>query len=143
MLHHLIYKSRARGSMDWQKLLSIMDRSIENNMQAEISGMLFYSGNVFLQVLEGDREAINRIYHQISRDERHGEIQLLGFEPIVSRHFSKWNMRLFHYHDMDDSFKELICRKYGVVDNMVMIPSDPLLAFSLLLDVYTMDQGGA
>jgi hypothetical protein len=47
---------------------------------------------VFLQVLEGSRDAVNRLYAKLQRDPRHGELLLLGYEDITERRFAGWHM---------------------------------------------------
>jgi hypothetical protein len=47
-----------------------------------------------LQQLEGDRQAINNLYHRILKDPRHKEPAILDFSPIVARQFGNWAMGL-------------------------------------------------
>lgn len=47
---------------------------------------------VFLQVLEGERNAVSKLYVNICRDQRHTDIELLHFEEITDRIFYDWSM---------------------------------------------------
>ena len=74
------------------------------NNTNEITGVLLSGNGVFLQVLEGDRSKINKLYANILLDQRHKEIELLHYEEIDRRVFFAWSM---DYIPMS-SFYELI-----------------------------------
>ncbi|WP_410499364.1 BLUF domain-containing protein [Chitinibacter sp. S2-10] len=92
MLVRLIYASRAVGAMDSELLESILHRSRQNNPAIGVTGVLCYSGGIFVQVLEGSRSAVSSLYNVIVRDPRHVKIELLSFEEISERHFADWTM---------------------------------------------------
>ncbi len=140
MIYQLIYRSQAMEKTDWETLEALMTTSINNNKESDLTGMLLFTGEHFLQVLEGEYIKINRTFYDICRDKRHHNLKLITFTPVVKRHFSEWSMRLVNYNNLDLNLKEHLTRKYGVVNNSLVVPDDPLLAFSLLFDIYTMDQ---
>jgi hypothetical protein len=45
-----------------------------------------------MQVLEGGRGAVNRIYNRIASDPRHSDVELLSYEEIDERRFAGWSM---------------------------------------------------
>jgi hypothetical protein len=47
---------------------------------------------MYLQVLEGGRTAVNRLYNRIIADPRHKEVELLSYQQIGERHFAGWSM---------------------------------------------------
>jgi hypothetical protein len=47
---------------------------------------------MYLQVLEGGRTAVNRLYNRIVADPRHHDTELLAYESIVERRFAGWSM---------------------------------------------------
>ncbi|HWR87695.1 MAG TPA: BLUF domain-containing protein [Acidiferrobacterales bacterium] len=51
-----------------------------------------YGGSIFMQVLEGGRNAVNRLYGDIVRDERHRDVVLLRYCEVPERRFSNWTM---------------------------------------------------
>ena len=63
-----------------------------HNKASEITGVLLSGNGVFLQVLEGDRSKINRLYANILKDQRHKDIELLHYEEIDQRVFFAWSM---------------------------------------------------
>lgn len=94
MLTRLLYASRATKAIDEALVQSILDESRENNVEHGVTGVLCIdpAGQYFLQVIEGARAAVNRLYGNIARDSRHSDLMLLHFEEIEERHFSAWRM---------------------------------------------------
>lgn len=94
MLVRLLYASRAVEPIDHKMLDAILEESRSYNLEHGITGMLcsHEDGNGFLQVLEGSREEVNRLYNTIVRDERHTDVFLLAYEEICERKFANWRM---------------------------------------------------
>ena len=58
-----------------------------------ITGVLCHGGDVFMQVLEGGRDAVNALYNKIVRDARHHDVALLhyaGESPSGSSRAGRW-----------------------------------------------------
>jgi hypothetical protein len=92
MLVRLLYVSRAAESISPTVIDQIIAISRKNNPTYGITGILCHSGNMFMQVLEGGRNAVNATYNRIVRDTRHNDVQLLHFEEITERCFAGWTM---------------------------------------------------
>ena len=92
MLVRLLYASRATDEVTQDELLSILKKSRINNLAVGVTGVLCYSGGVFLQVLEGGRESVSLLYNKISGDSRHKQVVLLAYEEIGERSFVGWSM---------------------------------------------------
>jgi hypothetical protein len=92
MLVRLMYASRAVPSVDQDTLLAILKKSKSNNVPAGITGVLCFSGGIFLQVLEGGRLAVSALYNRIAADPRHQDVMLLAYEEIGERRFAGWSM---------------------------------------------------
>ena len=94
MLVRLVYASRADAEIDDALVASIFERSRAHNLEHGITGILctYAQGNVFLQVLEGGRAAVNRLYAGIARDPRHRDVTLLDYAEIDQRGFASWRM---------------------------------------------------
>lgn len=92
MLVRLMYASRAVSAIDQEELLAILKTSKTNNPKAGITGALCLSGGIFMQVLEGGRSAVNKLYNRITTDTRHTEVVLLSYEEIAERRFAGWSM---------------------------------------------------
>lgn len=92
-LFRLIYLSRNTGTFSVSKAQQIITVSESNNKDRQLTGMLLYANNHYLQMLEGYVLEINEIYEQIARDERHDKIALLGMNHADKRIFPEWQMR--------------------------------------------------
>ncbi len=92
MLVRLMYASRAVESIDHDELIAILRKSKANNPAHGITGVLCFSGGIFLQVLEGGRLQVSGLYNRIANDRRHKEVVLLSYEEIGERSFAGWSM---------------------------------------------------
>ena len=92
MLVRLLYASRAKVAITDQELASILKKSREHNPTEGITGLLCYTDGIFMQMLEGGRDAINARYNTIVRDERHHDVILLSYAEIDEREFAGWTM---------------------------------------------------
>ena len=94
MLVRLMYASRAADAVDPDALQSILRQCKDNNPTQGITGLLCHcSGSaIFMQVLEGGRAAVNRLYLTIAQDPRHTDVMLLSYEEIPERRFAGWAM---------------------------------------------------
>ena len=92
MLVRLMYASRAVAAVDQEELIAILKKSKTNNPKAGITGVLCFSEGTFMQVLEGGRGAVSKLYNRIASDARHTEVTLLNYEEIAERRFAGWSM---------------------------------------------------
>jgi len=92
MLVRLLYASRAAEAFDVDAMNAIVRQSKANNQALGVTGMLCFSGNLFMQVLEGGRGPVNRLYNRIVSDPRHTDVELLSYEEISERRFAGWSM---------------------------------------------------
>jgi hypothetical protein len=92
MLVRLMYASRAVPAVDQTALVAILRQSKAANPAHGITGVLCFSEGIFLQVLEGGRSAVNRLYNRIAADPRHTQVELLKYEEIGERRFAGWSM---------------------------------------------------
>ena len=92
MLVRLLYASRAVPAVDHEELLAILKKSKANNPKVGITGVLCFSQGIFMQVLEGGRDAVSSLYNRIANDARHAEVVLLNYEEIAERRFAGWSM---------------------------------------------------
>lgn len=94
MLVRLLYSSRATRAIDDAFLDSILEQAKRANLEHGLTGVLCIDPqtNTFLQVLEGARPEVNRLYGNLLRDDRHEDVLLLEFSEIAERGFSGWRM---------------------------------------------------
>jgi hypothetical protein len=96
MLVRLMYASRAAAAVDQEELHAILRQCKAHNPGLGITGLLCacFDSRVFIQVLEGGRGAVNRLYNRIVADTRHTDVELLSYEEIGERRFAGWSMGL-------------------------------------------------
>lgn len=92
MLVRLLYASRAVNNNSADLVNSIMAQARVHNPPQGLTGILCFSGDMFIQVLEGGRDAVNALYTHILRDPRHHGVQILQYEEITERRFGGWTM---------------------------------------------------
>ena len=92
MLVRLIYASRAAAPMDAEALHVILRQCKANNPAQGITGLLCCADGVYIQALEGGRQAVNQLYLKLAADPRHRDQVLLSYEEINERRFAGWAM---------------------------------------------------
>ena len=106
MLYRLIYASQATGPQSDGDLVALLKEARANNALRGVTGLLLYSSQSFLQVLEGAKEDVEAIYAKIEQDRRHQSIRLLTRSTVESRKFDQWS-RGFEHIDEDQLAKAL------------------------------------
>lgn len=95
-LHRLVYFSKNRLTMTLAdgslEVASILGVSRTNNAFAGVTGALIFNSGIFAQVLEGSLRDVEATFERIQRDKRHGDVQVLAFEPTEKRSFPSWSM---------------------------------------------------
>ncbi len=109
-LTRLVYYSQRNPSisLNMPELLKTCHR---NNSPMNVTGILHYNGNAFLQVLEGGRAEVSSIYHRIAADPRHINIILIHCSDVRERMFPTWSMGL--HEGMDDKTKNIFLRYFS------------------------------
>lgn len=92
MLVRALYVSRAVGPQTGTVTANILAASAAHNAAHAVSGVLCQGQGLYLQVLEGARGDVNRLYAQILQDRRHQDVQMLSFEEITTRRYPDWTM---------------------------------------------------
>jgi hypothetical protein len=104
-LKRVIYVSEKTDSLD-ASLAQIIDSSTKNNPETGVTGCLLSGSNSFLQLLEGPRQTVDRLYVTINADSRHKNVVILTDEDIDERLFSSWSMRLAPFDELEWSDAE-------------------------------------
>lgn len=92
MFTRLIYSSRSTGTIDLATAKSIVSAAVRHNPEHGITGMLCASREHFLQVLEGERAEVTRLYGRIAKDPRHTDLRLILVRDASERSFGEWSM---------------------------------------------------
>ena len=92
-LLRIIYVSQVNPEhFDSQSITNILMTARENNPKHDITGMLLFDYEHFLQVIEGPADRVNELYQQIADDSRHNHVRILSKQTQEKRLFSKWAM---------------------------------------------------
>jgi hypothetical protein len=131
-LRSLIYKSHCKGLANWNLVNSILASSSRNNPENDITGVLVATETHFLQILEGEFEALNATFERIARDTRHDKVQLLSFTEIKERQFADWAMHGIGLFDLNRELKSRLCSKFGEDNGNIRLPSSANEVMDLL-----------
>ncbi|OQW93933.1 MAG: hypothetical protein BWK79_08525 [Beggiatoa sp. IS2] len=96
-LVQIVYASKAIRPYVPEELNQLAERSRANNTALGITGILLYSAGVFIQLLEGEKSAVEKLYQSIQSDKGHYEIKCLVEEPITQRSCPQWEMALVNF----------------------------------------------
>lgn len=92
MLIRILYASTAQDGVDLNEFKRILLQAQTNNDRCDLTGMLAFNSNFFLQVLEGARDQVNGLYTRLMRDPRHHTVTVLSCKEIEERHWASWSM---------------------------------------------------
>jgi hypothetical protein len=88
----VLYVSRSVGPQTGTVTANILADCEAHNAAHGITGVLCQGQGLYLQVLEGERAEVNRLYNRILKDPRHHDVQMLSFEEIDRRRYPGWSM---------------------------------------------------
>jgi hypothetical protein len=71
---------------------TILAASRRNNARDRITGLLFFNGKRFLQVIEGEETAVDTTFTRIQADGRHYGLVVLSNREVATREFGEWAM---------------------------------------------------
>ena len=91
-LLEIVYMSEPDQTLTDRDIIDILESSQENNEELCLTGVLFYDGRHFLQVLEGPNRSAWKIYSEILADPRHRNVVTIHEGPIHKRAFNQWGM---------------------------------------------------
>lgn len=95
-MHELIYRSRAAAPFDRAEIGRILATARRVNAENGVTGLLLYSDESFLQVLEGDEDVVGATFARIEADPRHRDLVVLVDGPVASRAHPDWTMGFHH-----------------------------------------------
>jgi len=90
----LVYVSRPKRQADPDAMLMDIHRTAnDRNATLGICGALFYTGDAFLQVLEGPPVNVDSLMESIKADKRHRDVEILFDESGQHKVLESWNMQ--------------------------------------------------
>lgn len=107
MLQRVIYVSRVRDDVSAVSIERIVGSARVWNRRHDITGWLCCTGRHFIQVLEGNEDALRQCLERIWRDPNHEQRRLMQVRPLQRRSFDEWDMGYVRSLDLEDSVAEL------------------------------------
>ncbi|MEU0542140.1 BLUF domain-containing protein [Nocardia sp. NPDC005978] len=98
MPYSLTYSSTACFVLSETEVGILLGRARELNAAADVTGLLVYllwgdDRAGFVQVLEGEQDAVEETYARICRDELHRDLTVVQRGAVAGRRFSGWSMK--------------------------------------------------
>lgn len=109
-MKQLIYTSKPSNKINLKTIDEILKLAVTKNKEFNISGLLVFDGEMFIQCIEGDEKNISQLYENLKKDDRHEDVKLLGEKEINARDFQDWSMG--YVRDIA-SVKKLISETYN------------------------------
>lgn len=93
-MYQIIYQCQSLVPFDQAALMALVEHLCAYNQAHGITGILLYTPDGrFLQVLEGEQDAVRHLYHNcILLDPRQINGQIFGEGPCLHRSFPDWPM---------------------------------------------------
>ena len=91
-MYELLYVSNSVGDWHELRLERLLRECRELNDESQITGLLLFDGETFLQLIEGSRETVLNLYDSICKDPRHENVTAIAGGPVESRRFAQWSM---------------------------------------------------
>ena len=91
----LVYVSAATCAFDTESLDRLLAKARTNNASVGVSGMLVFHEGSFIQVLEGPRPEVQKLFERIECDPRHTETKILFRGEVDKPSFSDWSMGFY------------------------------------------------
>lgn len=91
-MYYLVYSSHAKVPFQEKTLEQLLFQCQRNNSNKGVTGLLLYTDQKFVQVIEGEKNVIQNTYQKIQEDTRHENVEVLIEGPIKERNYPQWNM---------------------------------------------------
>lgn len=108
----ITYVSKVRASKNGitipRGLSQIFSVARKKNSELGITGILSYRRGYYIQVLEGEARAVDRLFSSIESDMRHENVTVIFDGVIAKRSFPLWSMRLLQSAGKDPYFCKFV-----------------------------------
>ncbi|WP_070963682.1 BLUF domain-containing protein [Vibrio sonorensis] len=116
MLKVILYTSDAK--LENVEIDILIDKARVKNKRLGITGFLVCHLNGFIQLIEGEEEAIDGLMNEISADDRHSNVRIKESSFAEQRKFPDWEMGLMTISDTEpyynqsegESLVEIFCK---------------------------------
>lgn len=91
-MFELLYSSVSKAPLSSENCRKLVEQAENYNCENGITGILLYDGYLFMQLLEGDRDAVKSLFTRVEQDDRHTNVSIIAEGEISERTFSNWAM---------------------------------------------------
>ena len=95
MIYTLTYESVETSEMTHEDMTELLEKARLNNTRDNITGCLIYYMGGFVQVLEGEKQVVQKLYEKIKGDKRHQNVHMFSEDDEVKRTFPNWGMAYY------------------------------------------------
>jgi hypothetical protein len=92
-LVRMIYVSKPSNSPTKEEVTQILQASQAKNTKNDLTGLMVFNHEYYLQVVEGGRTAVSQLLGRLYQDPRHQDLTMIEFDHIDSRSFGDWSMQ--------------------------------------------------
>uniref|UniRef100_UPI0035596A52 BLUF domain-containing protein n=1 Tax=Winogradskyella sp. TaxID=1883156 RepID=UPI0035596A52 len=82
MYYSVIYQSKAQYNFTSKDIELMLMRAKQKNKKNNITGCIVYANDKFIQLIQGPKDAILKLYDEIKADDRHFDVVTLHNQQI-------------------------------------------------------------
>lgn len=132
-MHCIVYRSIPVFTGSVRDYIGEVDKMLatarRRNPEVNVTGALLFNEDWFVQLLEGEYDAVHSTFNRIALDPRHEAVELLVDKAATGRLFPEWSMGFVgdapairqRFNESSLSTPGLVLRDDSVVDFMVEI----------------------
>ena len=134
-IYQVVYRSTATTMPSKDEILKILETARQKNESHGVTGLLMVRGNVFIQLLEGEKSAVHETLKRIKTDKRHSNIKILLEGLGQGRMFKKWSMGFID----EESFHTSTSEALDMIDKVSQSPGELHGLVLKILSIYSHD----
>lgn len=130
-MYELVYSSIAKKEISEQEITDILYTARDFNSKNDITGCLVLHNNEFIQVLEGDKDKIKKLFENIEKDSRHYNVFLVNEGEKIERLFKNWSMVYYKFdqNDLDNIQRKIFIENFITFSQMTDISTNAVKLF--------------
>ena len=95
----IVYISTASPGLGSGEFESLLESARLRNRAEELTSLLIYDGQRFMQAIEGPEARVERCLSRIAGDSRHVGVDIMFARTVLVRGFGTWDLQ---FHRIDD-----------------------------------------
>lgn len=132
VLIRMVYYSTVATALTKSDLKQILHSSQINNKLYGVTGALLFNREKFVQVLEGRRDEVAKLYDRICRDRRHSRPVLTSLVEITERAFGQWTMAYLG----EDLFTAELCQRHCGGPEFIPDTMNGAALYAMIVDMF-------